>query len=283
MRAIGVVEMQWQNNRQVIVWPKADGSNSALPERAGAVSAAPVRARSNVLLQLANLTAGYGQARVLTGIDLDVRSGEAVAILGTNGAGKTTLANAISGMVRATDGSIHFDGRNVTNMPSHVRVRHGIAHCMEGRRIFSTLTVEENLIIAARSIDRHTREQRLDDVYRLFPALHSRRNKVGTSLSGGEQQMLAIGRSLMSGPKLVIFDEISLGLAPIMMDRLYEALQQLQRSGLTILIIEQDVDRALELADRACVLERGRLALSGSATAIRSDRHLRQLYLGEAG
>ncbi len=261
----------------------AHGSNSALPERPEAVSTAPVRAPSKVLLQLANLTAGYGQARVLTGINLEVRSGEAVAILGTNGAGKTTLANAISGMVRATGGSIHFDGRNVTNMSSHVRVRHGIAHCMEGRRIFSTLTVEENLLIAARNIDRQTREQRLDDVYRLFYALHSRRDNVGTSLSGGEQQMLAIGRSLMSGPKLIIFDEISLGLAPIMMDRLYEALQQLRRSGLTMLIIEQDVDRALELADRACVLERGRMALSGSAAEIRSDRDLRQLYLGEAG
>jgi len=262
------------------------GSDRTLPHKPRASSTQrPMVSEppSKTLLQLAGVTAGYGQARVLTGVDFDVRPGEAVAILGTNGAGKTTLANTISGMVRATSGSIHFDGRDVTELPSHVRVRHGIAHCMEGRRIFPTLTVEENLLIAARSIDSGTRQQRLDEIYRLFPALHSRRGNSGTSLSGGEQQMLAIGRSLMSGPKLVIFDEISLGLAPIMMDRLYEALFQLRRRGLTMLIIEQDVDRALDLADRACVLERGRLALFGSATEIRSDRNLRRLYFGEAG
>ena len=262
------------------------GSDRTLPHKPRASSTQrPMVSEppSKTLLQLAGVTAGYGQARVLTGVDFDVRPGEAVAILGTNGAGKTTLANTISGMVRATSGSIHFDGRDVTELPSHVRVRHGIAHCMEGRQIFPTLTVEENLLIAARSIDSGTRQQRLDEIYRLFPALHSRRGNSGTSLSGGEQQMLALGRSLMSGPKLVIFDEISLGLAPIMMDRLYEALFQLRRRGLTMLIIEQDVDRALDLADRACVLERGRLALFGSATEIRSDRNLQRLYLGEAG
>lgn len=243
----------------------------------------PGASRRDVLLRITGVTAGYGQARVLTGVDLEVKTGEAVAILGTNGAGKTTLANTISGSVRATGGNIIFDGHDVTNLPSHLRLRRGISHCMEGRRIFATLSVEENLLIAARGADRSVRQRRLEEIYTLFPVLHTRRRNLGTSLSGGEQQMLAIGRSLMSGPGLVIFDEISLGLAPIMMDRLYEALQQLRDSGLTMLIIEQDVDRALDLADRACVLERGRFALSGAATEMRSDRHLRRLYLGEGG
>jgi branched-chain amino acid transport system ATP-binding protein len=233
------------------------------------------------LLRVADLAAGYGQARVLNKINLDIRRGESVAILGPNGAGKTTLANAIAGAVTVSSGQIMFDRADITNLPSHKRLRFGIAHCMEGRRTFPTLSVEENLLIAARQITAGDCKARLDQMYTLFPALHLRRGNAGTSLSGGEQQMLAIGRALMSRPKMVIFDEISLGLAPIAIDRLYDTLGQLRRSGLTMLIIEQDIDRALDLVDRACVMERGRLALSGSAVEIRSDRRLRQLYLGE--
>jgi ABC-type branched-subunit amino acid transport system ATPase component len=233
------------------------------------------------LLRITDVAAGFGQARVLTQVNLDMWPGEAVAILGTNGAGKTTLANTISGAVRATSGRIIFDGKDVTGLASHIRLQRGIAHCMEGRRIFPTLSVEENLLIAARHVAARECQRRLDEIYALFPGLNSRRSNPGTSLSGGEQQMLAIGRSLMSKPRLVIFDEISLGLAPIIMDKLYETLRQLRRAGLTMLIIEQDVDRALALADCACVLERGRLALSGSSSEIRSNQHLRQLYLGE--
>lgn len=240
-----------------------------------------MRASSEVLLRLDGLTAGYGQARVLNGIDLDVRAGEAVAILGTNGAGKTTLANAISGTVAVTGGSIRFNGNDVTALPSHLRMQCGIAHCMEGRRIFSTLSVEENLLIAARGVDAAERQRRLDRMYGLFPDLHERRENPGTALSGGQQQMLAIGRSLMSDPKLIIFDEISLGLAPVVMDLLYKTLGELRAAGLTMLIIEQDVERAIDIADRACVLELGRIALTGEASLIRSDARLRQLYLGE--
>jgi len=237
-------------------------------------------ASSEVLLRLEGITAGYGQARVLNGIDLEVRAGEAVAILGTNGAGKTTLANAISGTVALTGGAIRFMGNDVTTLPSHMRMKCGIAHCMEGRRIFSTLSVEENLLIAARGVDAAERRRRLDRMYGLFPALHERRDNPGTALSGGQQQMLAIGRSLMSDPKLIVFDEISLGLAPIVMDLLYKTLTELRSAGLTMLIIEQDVERAIDIADRACVLEHGRIALSGAASLIRSDTRLRQLYLG---
>jgi ABC-type branched-subunit amino acid transport system ATPase component len=233
-------------------------------------------------LDLDGVTAGYGQARVLNGIDLKVRTGEVFAILGTNGAGKTTLADTICGTIRATGGAIHFNGNDVTKLPSHLRLRRGIAHCMEKRRIFSTLSVEENLLIAARDVGDAEQRRRLNRMFSLFPILRERRDSPGTALSGGEQQMLAIGRSLMSDPKLVVFDEISLGLAPVIMDRLYETLRDLRQSGLTMLIIEQDVDRALELADRACVLELGRIALSGLAAEIRSDPQLRRLYLGEA-
>ncbi len=233
------------------------------------------------LLQIRNVAAGYGQARVLNNINLDIAPGEAVAILGPNGAGKTTLANTIAGAIKATSGQIVFDGTDVTSLPSHGRQRLGIAHCMEGRRIFPTLSVEENLLVAAREIAPIDRKSRLEEIYALFPALHLRRHNTGTSLSGGEQQMLAIGRSLISRPRLVIFDEISLGLAPIAMDRLYDTLRQLRRDGFTMLIIEQDIDRALDLVDRACVMERGRLALSGSPAEIMADQHLKQLYLGE--
>jgi branched-chain amino acid transport system ATP-binding protein len=233
------------------------------------------------LLRLINVAAGYGQARVLHNVNLDIRPGEAVAILGANGAGKTTLANVITGSVALTAGEIIFDDVELTKLPSHSRMALGIAHCMEGRRIFPTLSVEENLIIAARHNVPADRKPRLDEIYELFPALYERRSNSGTSLSGGEQQMLAIGRALMSKPKLVIFDEISLGLAPVVIDRLYETLQQLRQGGLTMLIIEQDIERALHLVDRACVMDRGRLALSGSAIEIRSDRRLRHLYLGD--
>jgi branched-chain amino acid transport system ATP-binding protein len=247
-----------------------------------AATATAGTAASDVLLRLAGVTAGYGQARVLNGIDLAIRTGEVVAILGTNGAGKTTLANTICGTVVATGGAIQFDGGEVTKLPSHLRLRRGIALCMEGRRVFPTLTVEENLLIAARGVDNVERRRRLDRIFNLFPILSERRSISGTALSGGEQQMLAIGRSLMSGPRLVIFDEVSLGLAPVIMDRLYDTLRQLRSDGLTMLIIEQDVDRAIAIADRACVLEHGRIALSGSASQIRSDSRLRQLYLGAA-
>jgi len=244
--------------------------------------AAVRQTRHEPLLQVVNVAAAYGQARVLSDINLDIRPGESVAILGTNGAGKTTLANVIAGAVAATTGQIMFDRVDVTRLPCHSRLRVGIAHCMEGRRIFSALSVEENLLIAARQITQADRKARLDEIYALFPALYERRGNAGTSLSGGEQQMLAISRALMSRPKLVIFDEISLGLAPVVIDRLYEALRLLRQNGLTLLIIEQDIERALDLVDRACVIERGRLALSGSAIEIRSDQRLRQLYLGEA-
>ena len=234
------------------------------------------------VLELRALHAGYGQARVLNGVDLTVRAGQVIAILGTNGAGKTTLANVISGAIRPTAGQMLIDGTDRTRAPAHEIARLGLAQCMEGRRIFAPLSVEENLTLAARGVSKAEREQRLAHVYALFPDLKERRANGGTSMSGGQQQMLAIGRALMSRPRLVLFDEISLGLAPVVMDRLYGALAELREAGLTMLIVEQDVERALALADEVHVMEHGRFALSGSAQSVRDDPRLRHLYIGTA-
>jgi len=211
-----------------------------------------------------------------------VKPGQVVAILGTNGAGKTTLANVISGAIKPTAGRLLVDGEDVTQQAPHRRARLGLAQCMEGRRIFAPLSVEENLLLAARAVAPEVKDARRDLVFQLFPDLKERRHNAGTSMSGGQQQMLAIGRALMSRPRLVLFDEISLGLAPVMMDRLYNALGVLRAAGLTMLIVEQDVERALALADEVHVMEHGRIALSGPADQIRNDPMLRHLYIGTA-
>lgn len=244
--------------------------------------AKPEPARDSPLLQLAGVRAGYGQARVLQGIDLSVMPGQTLAILGANGAGKTTLAHVISGSVVPTAGTVRIDGQDMTGRSPHLIAAQGVAHCMEGRRIFSTLSVQENLMLAARGADGATLRRRLDAVYDIFPVLAERKFQSGTAMSGGQQQMLAIGRALMARPRLVIFDEISLGLAPIVMDKLYEALALLKQAQMTLIVIEQDVDRALNLADYAYVLEQGRIALSGTPQQITADPRLRQIYIGAA-
>jgi branched-chain amino acid transport system ATP-binding protein len=251
--------------------------------RGAAVVPMPMSAKTRTpLLELKGVHAGYGQARVLEGIDLAVQLGQTVAVLGTNGAGKTTLAQVLSGAIRPSAGQMLVDGQPVTGWPPHRIAALGLAQCMEGRRIFAPLSVEENLLLAARRATRADRAQRLEQVYALFPDLKERRGNAGTSMSGGQQQMLAIGRALMAAPRLIVFDEISLGLAPVVMDRLYDALAELKRSGLTMLIVEQDVERALNLADQVHVMEHGRFALSGRAAAVRNDPRLRHLYIGTA-
>jgi len=234
------------------------------------------------LLELKGVHAGYGQARVLEGIDLAVLPGQTVAVLGTNGAGKTTLAQVLSGAIRPSVGQILIDGQAVTGWPPHRIAALGLAQCMEGRRIFAPLSVEENLQLAARRVPPAELAERLERVYTLFPDLKQRRRNAGTSMSGGQQQMLAIGRALMARPRLIVFDEISLGLAPVVMDRLYEALAALKRAGMTMLVVEQDVERALNIADQVHVMEHGRIALSGNAAAVRDDPRLRHLYIGKA-
>jgi ABC-type branched-subunit amino acid transport system ATPase component len=258
---------------------------SAAPAAAQAALAplvAPSSGDAAPLLELRALQAGYGQARVLKGVELCVRQGEAVAILGANGAGKTTLARAITGAIPPTGGALRIAGRDAAGLPAHRVAALGVAHCMEGRRIFPTLTVEENLRIAARGADAATTRERLEAVYGLFPVLAERRRSGGASMSGGQQQMLAIGRALMARPRLVIFDEISLGLAPVVMDKLYEALALLKRSRMTLIVIEQDVDRALDLVDYAYVLEHGVFGLSGTPQEIAANPQLRHIYIGGA-
>jgi branched-chain amino acid transport system ATP-binding protein len=235
------------------------------------------------LLEVKGVAAQYGAFHALHDVSFSVGEGEVLALLGANGAGKTTTARAISGMLPVSGGEIWFDGQRISGRPPHDIVRLGVAHCMEGRKIFGDLTVEENLLLGARAAG-SSREQsrRLESVYEVFGALRERRGNSGFGLSGGQQQMLAIGRALMAEPRLVIFDEISLGLAPIMVDRLYETLTEINQRGVAMIVIEQNVKRGLALADHVAVLEKGQVALAGDPAEMRDDDHLLSLYIGEA-
>jgi len=247
-----------------------------------APSVGPGAGSGRALLELRGVSARYGHHRAIDGVDLTVGRGEIVALLGANGAGKTTVARTISGSLGISGGEIWFDGKRVDGRAPHELVRLGIAHCMEGRRIFADLSVAENLLLGGRSAAKPERLRRLAKVYALFPDLLERATNSGAGLSGGQQQMLAIGRALMSAPELVVFDEISLGLAPITVDRLYNALQEINADGVSMIVIEQNVERGLALADRVAVLEKGAVALAGRPAAIRADEKLRSLYVGQA-
>jgi branched-chain amino acid transport system ATP-binding protein len=227
------------------------------------------------LLEVRGARVSFGGVRALRGVDLDVGAGEVVALLGANGAGKTTLARAVSGVVPLESGTVTIGGTPCAGLRPEKRTALGLAHCMEGRRIFSTLTVEENLLLAGPP-------SRLSTVYDIFPVLAERRKHPGTAMSGGQQQMLAIGRALMADPRLVIFDEISLGLAPIAVEALYAALRRIRDSGVAMLVVEQNLERGLSLADRAYVLAHGRVALSGPAAEVAANPSLAALYVGEA-
>jgi len=235
------------------------------------------------LLVVRGVTAGYGHFRALNDVSLEVRRGQVVALLGANGAGKTTLARVVSGMISVQSGSIEFDGTVISGWPAHRVARLGLAHCMEGRHIFADLSVEENLVLAGAAVGVRGAElrERLARVYSLFDILADRKRKSGRELSGGQQQMLAIGRALMGDPKLIIFDEIALGLAPATVQRLYEALAVIHGQGVTMLIVEQNVERGLTLADRVYVMEKGTVALTGTPAQLRLDPRLQSLYMGE--
>jgi branched-chain amino acid transport system ATP-binding protein len=226
------------------------------------------------------LTAGFDAGPVLFGIELDVALGELVALVGANGAGKSTLLGVLSGLVRATSGTITLTGADVTHSRPEALVRKGIAHVPQGRRLFGTMSVEKNLILGAYL--RRDREIR-DDVVRVldhFPALKDKLSRDAGTLSGGEQQMVAIGRGMMARPKLLMIDELSLGLAPKVVDRLMDVIQQINKEGVAMILVEQDVLVALDAADRAYVLENGRIALSGAAADVRDDPGVRRAYLG---
>ncbi len=233
------------------------------------------------MLEVQSVTAGYGEFTALWDVTLTVNAGEAVAVVGPNGAGKTTLMRVISGLVPVRAGDLRLDGRSLAGRRAHEIVAHGIAHVPEGRRIFPRLTVEENLKMGGflPASRRHYAEI-VGGVYDLFPVLAERRRQRAGTLSGGEQQMLAIGRALMSKPKLILLDEPSLGLAPVMVLRLFELIRRVRQEGYTILIVEQNVRQVLSLVDRAYLLEVGRIKVEGRAADLAEQDFVRKAYVG---
>ncbi len=233
------------------------------------------------LLNLTGLKVRYGSVEVLHGIDLSVEEGEIVTILGANGAGKSTTLLSISGLVRPSAGSILFDGRELLQVPAHEIVGLGIAQTPEGRRVFGTMTVLENLNLGAFSvIDKSRAEKTLEWIFELFPRLQERRNQLAGTLSGGEQQMLAIGRALMAEPRLLLLDEPSLGLAPLLVRSIFDTVRAINERGVTVLLVEQNARAALRLATRGYVLETGRVVMSDSARRLLADPVVREAYLG---
>jgi branched-chain amino acid transport system ATP-binding protein len=233
------------------------------------------------LLRIRNLSVAYGDVQVLWGIDLDVLPGEIVALVGANGAGKSTLLSTISGLLMPFDGDIVFDGRNIAGATTQQIVDLGIVQVPEGRRLFPAMTVRDQLLLGAfRRNDKAQVRADLTHVLDLFPRLKERINTLAGKLSGGEQQMVAIGRALMSRPRLLMIDELSLGLAPVVVEQLVEIIQQINRQGTTVLMVEQDVHTALEQATRGYVLETGRITLSGTANDLLGDERVKRAYLG---
>jgi branched-chain amino acid transport system ATP-binding protein len=233
------------------------------------------------LLEIGDLHAGYGDAAVLHGVSVKVAKGAITAVIGSNGAGKTTLMRAISGLLAPRSGSITFDGRSLAGIGAGDRVGHGMALVPEGRLVFPDFTVQETLKIGAYTERaRKGWRERMEQVFDLFPRLKERRRQRAGSLSGGEQQMLALGRALMSSPQLLLLDEPSLGLAPIMAERVFESVSQMHRSGLTICIVEQDVRAALAIADYGYVMQHGEIVKQGAAEALLRDPQIREDILG---
>ncbi len=233
------------------------------------------------MLELKNVTAGYGQFTALWDVTLRVSRGEAVAVVGPNGAGKTTLLRVISGVIAPRSGDLVFEGASLGGQPAHRVVAHGIAHVPEGRRLFPKLTVAENLKMGAfLPAARRGYRESLARVYALFPVLAERQMQRAGSLSGGEQQMLAIGRALMSRPKLILFDEPSMGLAPVMVLRLFDLIRRVREEGYTILVVEQNVRQVLKLVDRAYLLEVGRIKMEGRADELSEQDFVRKAYVG---
>jgi branched-chain amino acid transport system ATP-binding protein len=233
------------------------------------------------MLEVRGLHCRYGKIGVLKGISLEVRAGELVSLIGANGAGKTTTLKAISGLVAPVGGQIMFEGEDITSAPARRILALGIAHCPEGRRVFPYMTVQENLEMGCYlRADRARVASDMERIFARFPVLAERRSQPAGTLSGGEQQMLAIGRALMSRPRLVLFDEPSLGLAPTMVERTFEIIAEIRKEGTTVLMVEQNAYAALEMCDRSYVLESGEVALHGTGAALLGHPHVRQAYLG---
>jgi len=234
-----------------------------------------------MLLEARNLHVGYGDAPAIWDVSLDVDAGEIVSVIGPNGAGKTTLINAMAGLLRCRQGSLRFDGADMTCVRAHDYCGHGIALVPEGRRLFTKMSVEENLELGCYlPAARAHRAQSLDRVFGLFPILREKRGQPAGELSGGQQQMVAIGRALMARPRIVLFDEPSLGLAPTIVDDMFDIITRVRAEGAAVLLVEQNVLKALDVADRAYVLEQGRIVTSGLPDQLLTQPHIREAYLG---
>ena len=233
------------------------------------------------MLRLERVSAAYGRIQALRGVSLEVPAGSVVALLGANGAGKTTTLRVISGLLRPTDGAVFFEGRRIDRLPPEAIVRLGVAHVPEGRQVFADLTVGENLILGAYARrDRRNVPADLERVFELFPVLRERRKQLAGTLSGGEQQMLAIGRALMARPRLLLLDEPSLGLAPMVAREIFRTVRRVNAEGTTVLLVEQDASRALQVAQTAYVLQTGQVVLWGPAAELRQNEAVRRSYLG---
>ena len=235
-----------------------------------------------MLLKIENLSVFYGVIEAIKNISFEVNEGEIIALIGANGAGKTTILHTISGLVPAKSGSIAFDGKEITKMPAHKIVKMGIAQVPEGRRIFAQLSVYENLKLGAFTRNNPAESaETLEMVYTRFPRLKERRNQIAGTLSGGEQQMLAMGRALMSKPRIMLLDEPSMGLSPILVSEIFDIIKSINQSGTTVLLVEQNAKKALSIANHAYVLETGKIVLGGKASDLINDEGVRKAYLGE--
>lgn len=234
------------------------------------------------LLKVENLQVNYGVIPALKGISFTVNQGEVVALIGANGAGKTTTLHTVTGLVEKKGGTVTFDGKDITKVPAHKLVKLGIAHVPEGRRVFPELTVYQNLLLGAYT-RRNSKEKKdtLEEIYERFPRLKERLNQFAGTLSGGEQQMLAMGRALMSKPKMILMDEPSMGLSPIFVNEIFDIIESVSKAGTTVLLVEQNANKALAIADRAYVLETGAITMEGKASDLLNDDRIRKAYLGE--
>ncbi len=233
------------------------------------------------MLCVTDLEVKYGDFQALWGVSLEVREGEVVCLLGPNGAGKSTLISAVSGLVKPSKGRVEFCGERIDTLPTHQIVTRGLSHVMEQRRLFPYLTVEKNLLLGSyQARARAQRAESLKWVFELFPMLEERRNQMANSLSGGEQQMVAIGRGLMAGPRILMLDEPSLGLAPLLVEEMFRVVEEINRQGVTVLLVEQNTEHALRIAHRGFVLESGRVVLSGTGNELLENQRVREAYLG---
>ncbi|HIY56229.1 MAG TPA: ABC transporter ATP-binding protein [Candidatus Dorea merdavium] len=234
------------------------------------------------MLTIKDLEVYYGVIQAIKGVSFEVNQGEVIALIGANGAGKTTILHTITGLLAPKNGSVVFEGKELTKMPAHKIVSLGMAHVPEGRRVFADLSVYENLRMGAYTRkDRNEIEETMEKVYQRFPRLKERRNQMAGTLSGGEQQMLAMGRALMSKPKILLMDEPSMGLSPIMVNEIFSIIQEVSDSGTTVLLVEQNAKKALSIADRGYVLETGNIVLEGKASDLLNNDSIKKAYLGE--